>query len=672
LLVAAGVLLLVAPASSLALSWSAAVNPPRPDATPGDLGPLSCASPALCVAADGYGSGDLVVSTNPLAGAATWSVATLPGVSVISSIACPDASLCVAGDGDGNVWTSTNPTGGFRAWRRTHLEAPINTDGLSGMSCPSTSLCVATDVNGNVWSSSKPAGGRSAWHHATIPLGPDNINGPASCPTMSLCVALGANGRTYTSRRPLSGGWAVTHSPPNRALDIAGLTCPGANLCATGESDGAQRDRVFTTSDPTGSTGWTESVLPGSGKGGVGISCSSASRCLAYDTHGELFSSGDPAAGGLWQASEVGVGVPTNVDCFSPGGCVAVSTAGGVFTAPDATGPWSAGVINGWSPVSGVDCPTESTCLATDTAGNVLHTTGLPAPVPGWSVSSPAGVGGFGSLACLGIRLCIAGAQHGSLWVSRQPTGGGTAWSQERLAGLGRQDGSSTVTQGTGVTVTGLACPSRRLCVAVDDTGDVIASTRPAGGPRSWKVLLRLPAQETRGGPVPEALTYVTCPSAHLCMAGDAATPYLEESEPGMLLTSRDPARPGSWHGRRAGLSTVACPSVRLCVAGSARGRLAYTRHPAGGRTTWKYLRLPGFHGTAAGGVESVACAGVRLCVAAGGGQGGGGVAESSTPTVASSWRLSQLTGSPLVGVGCFRRPLCVAYSQVGELFVGR
>ena len=434
----------------------------------------------------------------------------------------------------------------------------------------------------------------------------------------------------------------------------------------------SQGDRVFTTSDPTGSRGWTETLLPGGGKGGVAVSCSSASQCLAYDMHGELFSSGTPAAGGPWQPSRLGVGIATNVDCLRAGGCVAVSNAGRVFTAPDATGPWSAGVINGWSPVSAVDCLTASTCLATDAAGNVLHTTGLAADVPGWSVVTPAGVGGFGSLTCLGIRLCIAGAQHGSLWLSRQPAGGATAWKQERLAGLGREDGSSTVTQGTGVTVTGIACPSRGLCVAVDDTGDVLATTNPMGGARSWRVLLRLPAQETRGGPVPEALTYVTCPSRHLCMAGDASTPYLEESEPGMLLASRDPARAGSWHGQRIGLSTVACPSARLCLAGAAGGQLAYTRHPPGGRKIWKYLRLPSLHRNAASGGASVACAGMRLCVAAGGGKGGGAVAESSNPTVARSWRVTQLTGSPIVGVACFRRPVCITYSEVGELFLGR
>lgn len=247
-------------------------------------------------------------------------------------------------------------------------------------------------------------------------------------------------------------------------------------------------------------------------------------------------------------------------------------------------------------------------------------------------MASPAGVGGFGSLACLGLRLCIAGAQHGSLWLSRQPTGGPTAWKHERLAGLGPEDGSSTVTQGTRVTVTGIACPSRRLCVAVDDTGDVIATTNPTGGPRGWKVLLRLRPQATRGGPAPEALTYVTCPSTHECIAGDASTPYLEGSEPGMLLVSRDPARPGSWHGQRTGLSTVTCPPTHLCLAGSPGGQLAYTRHPTGGTKTWKYLRVADFNHGATGDPESVTCASVRLCVAGGGGRGGGGWPSRALP----------------------------------------
>jgi hypothetical protein len=200
----------------------------------------------------------------------------------------------------------------------------------------------------------------------------------------------------------------------------------------------------------------------------------------------------------------------------------------------------------------------------------------------------------------------------------------------------------------------------------------VIATTNPTGGPRSWKVLLRLPSQDTQGGQVPEGLTYVACPSIHLCMAGDPETSYLEGSEAGMLLISRDPARPGSWHGRRFGLSTVTCPSARLCLAGSAGGRLAYTRRPAGGKTTWRYVRLPGVdEDDASGGFASVACAGARLCVAAGVADGGGGVAESTDPTVARSWHVTQLSGSPITGVGCFQRPVCVAYSQVGELFVG-
>ena len=626
---------------------------------------------ALCVAADGYGQGDLVVSTIPLAGAASWSVVTLPGVNLISSVSCPTVSLCVAGDGDGNVWASTNPAGGFRAWRRTHLETPINTDGLSGMSCPSASLCVATDVNGNAWSSADPTGGRGAWHHATIPLGA-NINGPASCPTTSMCVVLGDDGRTYSSQTPLTGGWAPTGSPRTPGLDIAGLTCPAENLCVTGGSDPAQIDSVFTTSDPTGSSGWTADVLPGGGKGGVAVSCPSTSQCLAYDTHGELFSSASPGTAGSWQASQVGVGVPTDVACLTPGGCVAVSKAGRVFTAPAATGPWSAGEITGWSPVSGVDCPTVSTCLAVDTAGNVLHTTRLAAGAAPWSVTRPAGVGGFGALACRGIHLCIAGAQRGRLWLSRQPARGATAWKHVRLAGLGREDGSSGATQGTGVTVTGIACPSRTLCVAVDDTGDLIATADPVGGARKWKVLLRLPAHGTRGGPTPEALTYVTCPSTHLCMAGDPSTPYLEQSERGMFLVSHHPDRRGSWHGERLGLSTVSCPSARLCLAGSVGPRtLAYTRHPSASRKAWRYLRLPGFDRRAGRVVASVACAG-RVCVAAGGGNGGGAVAESSTPTAARSWRVTQLTGSPVVGVRCFRGPVCIAYSQVGELFVGR
>ncbi|MHB8694165.1 MAG: hypothetical protein ACYDHH_23235, partial [Solirubrobacteraceae bacterium] len=664
----AGLIALMWPAGAWALSWSAAVNPVRQDARPGGLAALSCPSTSLCVAADGYSWGDVLVSANPLGGATTWSVVTLPGVTVVSSVSCPDVHLCVAGDGYGNVWTSTNPTGGFRAWRRAHLEEPLNTDGLSGISCPSVSLCVASDVNGNLWSSANPTGGRTAWHHSAIQLG-DHVNGPVSCPSTSLCVTLDDGGRAYATRTPLTGGWSATGSPADQRIDPSSLACPSSGLCLVSGNDPGGRSAIFTSNNPAGAGAWTETVFSAHG-GSDGVSCASAALCFVFDKHGDIFRSTTPTGGAAaWQSINVGKVALGGVACPGPAGCVAVGDAGGVLTAPDPAGPWSAGVINGWSSVTGVACPTTSTCIAVDSAGNVLHTRTVASTTPDWSVTAPRGVDAFGSIACLNARLCIAGSTRSSVWLSRQPAGGPASWQRVRLK-LSRVLGYDAPT-----VINDISCPSPRLCVAVDNAGDVVVTTTPTGAARGWKVMVRLPAQETRGGPVSESLTSVTCPSSHLCIASDAQTPYLEGSEPGMLLTSRDPSRRGSWHGQRLGLSSVSCPTVRLCLAATADGgRLATTSNPTGGRKAWKHIRLPGFpHALNQIQTEAVSCAGPRRCVVAGSGTDGGGiVATSTTPTVARSWSVSELTGSPMVGVRCRRGPVCIAYSDVGEMFVGR
>ena len=45
----------------------------------------------------------------------------------------------------GNVVTSTDPTGGAASWKLTNVDG---SNDLSGISCPTVSLCVAVDVWG--------------------------------------------------------------------------------------------------------------------------------------------------------------------------------------------------------------------------------------------------------------------------------------------------------------------------------------------------------------------------------------------------------------------------------------------------------------------------------------------------------------------------------------------
>src|ERR1700729_2755690 len=60
---------------------------------------------------------------------------------------------------------------------------------------------------------------------------------------------------------------------------------------------------------------------------------------------------------------------------------------------------------------------------------------------------------------------------------------------------------------------TGLSCPSSALCVAVDESANVITSTNPTGGAGAWSIHALNGISDLQG---------VSCPSASLCVALDS------------------------------------------------------------------------------------------------------------------------------------------------------
>lgn len=102
-----------------------------------------------------------------------------------------------------------------------------------------------------------------------------------------------------------------------------------------------------------------------------------------------------------------------------------------------------------------------------------------------------------------------------------------------------------------------VACPSAKLCVAVDDRGAVLTSTTPAYYGR-WKKR----AQDVAPNGKRASLAAVECPSMSLCVAVD---------HNGGVLSSTSPTRTGSW--KRAEVDPgypvlgISSPSTHLCVA---------------------------------------------------------------------------------------------------------
>jgi peptidylprolyl isomerase len=180
-----------------AIDFCAAVLVRSPDATSTNPGKVAS---------------DVLISTEPLGGATTWSRTEITQASddiALSTIACPSSRLCVVGGGYGEVgsWveTSSDPTGGPSAWSGGALDQTIGASGpgeyaLIDLGCPTTGFCVGFLEDQQVKVSNDPAGGFQTWQ--TIP-GRYESDGVAWCTAQRECAV--ADAGTFPSAAPDSG-----------------------------------------------------------------------------------------------------------------------------------------------------------------------------------------------------------------------------------------------------------------------------------------------------------------------------------------------------------------------------------------------------------------------------------------------------------------------------------
>jgi len=220
------------------------------------LNAVSCPTVSFCVAVDSFGNA--FVSDDPGGESAVWKLAHIYGTScawtvvqappqcILSSVSCPTDTFCVVGDAFGDVLVSSNPTGGAASWKKAHIggaDCTVSEIGapcwLAGVSCPTTKLCVAADT-GRIFTSTNPAGGAGAWR-AFIEPDVTYFTG-ASCPSAGFCAALAddneASGHVATSTNPTGGAKAWTSNASIGGRDMRGISCPSSRLCAVVDVDG--------------------------------------------------------------------------------------------------------------------------------------------------------------------------------------------------------------------------------------------------------------------------------------------------------------------------------------------------------------------------------------------------------------------------------------------------
>jgi hypothetical protein len=190
--------------------------------------------------------------------------------------------------------------------------------------------------------------------------------------------------------------------------------------------------------------------------------------------------------GGAWKTETVGTSIPTDcgkdgpgedcvanltgVSCASASLCVAGDSEGDAITSRDpADGPyaWKATQIDRNTSLESVSCRSSSLCVATDFPGNVLATRSPTGST--WKLEKiDAGRYGMAwvpaSVSCGSPRLCVEVVGRGAA-ASTDPAGGAHTWSVENVDRTGYYGFSA------------VSCANARLCVAVDGSGNAIVGT---------------------------------------------------------------------------------------------------------------------------------------------------------------------------------------------------
>lgn len=329
--------------------------------------------------------------------------------------------------------------------------------------------------------------------------------------------------------------------------------------------------------------------------------------------------------------------------------------------------------------LSGVSCPTDSLCVAVGSQDTLAFSQAPTGSVEKWHVVNPPYPDGQGgtcfegqpgcpsrkgaltAVSCASQDFCVAVSYEGFIYVSRNPTGGGAAWSPAVF-----NEGHA----GGAIHLNAVSCPSPSLCVAVAggfgisnvSNGKVLTSTDPASG--VWQVTQLDSSLEFRG---------ISCGTPSLCVA---------VARGGQIFVSTNPTGGASaWTavgtpGGAGDLEGVSCASTLLCAAGNLTGNILSSTDPAGGSASWS-------EANAGGSVQitGASCPTASRCVAV---DNNGDVLTSTDPTGgAGSWRFENLVPfqptenekerepprNALFSASCASNSLCALVGSDGRIF---
>ncbi|HTC60981.1 MAG TPA: glycoside hydrolase family 27 protein, partial [Solirubrobacteraceae bacterium] len=156
-------------------------------------------------------------------------------------------------------------------------------------------------------------------------------------------------------------------------------------------------------------------------------------------------------------------------------------------------------------------------------------------------------------------------------------------------------DGWSLASVDAGHRLTGVSCSSQALCAAVDDAGNVLSSTNPAGGRGTWHSQKISAAQ--LGG--------ISCSVSGSCLTVDSVGDALASSDPAAVSAtwSETPIDDEA-------LDAVSCASSGLCVATDTRGQAFAGDNVAAPIPSWSVSSAD------SAGIAGISCLAGGFCLA--------------------------------------------------------
>jgi hypothetical protein len=347
-----------------------------------------------------------------------------------------------------------------------------------------------------------------------------------SCCAITLIATLAA-----PAVAPAASKWTLRQLSPGLERPLSEVSCPSESLCVAVGGVGTLAFSQVPTGgaanwhvvDPAGPGTTCLNVAPRCPPPGGrlrAVSCTLESLCVVVGYEGSIFASTDPTGGtAAWSSTIVNEGGGhgathlTDVSCPSPSLCAAVSggynSSGKVLTSTNpAAGQWQVTELGDSLDLRGVSCGTPSLCVAVAREGRIFVSTNPTGGASAWTeAGTPGGPGDLEGVACVSTLLCAAGNLTGNVLTSTAPATGGGSWRETNAGGS--------------VQITGVSCPTASRCLAVDNNGDVLTSTDPTGGAGSWhfeNLIPFEPTEEREGQPPRNALSAASCASTSLCV----------------------------------------------------------------------------------------------------------------------------------------------------------